>query len=58
LVLWSECLHWCGEVLGERIRSLDKETFSNSNNVPLLTGARGALVDKLRTVKVQVRYDF
>lgn len=47
---------WKLMLVGRNI--FDEQTFSGSSNVPLLGGARQSFVDKPRTVKVQMTYDF
>jgi hypothetical protein len=36
----------------------DKKTFSYANDTPLLDTARQQIVDRPRTVKLQLNYDF
>jgi outer membrane receptor protein involved in Fe transport len=47
---------WKISLVGRNI--FDKETFSYSNDTPLLDGARQQIVDRPRTVKIQLQYDF
>ena len=36
----------------------DKKTFSYVNDIPLLDNARTQIVDRPRTIKLQLEYDF
>lgn len=47
---------WKISLVGRNI--FDKQTFSYINDTPLLDTARQAIVDKPRTFKVQLQYDF
>jgi outer membrane receptor for ferric coprogen and ferric-rhodotorulic acid len=47
---------WKLSLVGRNI--FDKQTFSYVNDTALLDNARQVLVDKPRTLKVQLQYDF
>ena len=47
---------WTVMLVGRNI--FDKQTFSYVNDTPLLENARQQIVDRPRTVKLQLRYDF
>jgi outer membrane receptor protein involved in Fe transport len=47
---------WKVSVIGRNI--FDKDTFSYINDTPLVDNARQAIIDKPRTVRVQLQYDF
>jgi outer membrane receptor protein involved in Fe transport len=47
---------WKAMLVGRNI--FDKKTFSYANDTPLLDNARQQIVDRPRTIKLQLQYDF
>jgi len=56
LTFYKVNVPWKVMLVGRNI--FDETTFSGSSDVPLLVGSRQSLIDKPRTVKVQLTYDF
>ncbi|NJO12572.1 MAG: TonB-dependent receptor [Gammaproteobacteria bacterium] len=56
LALYRNGTPWTLMLMGRNI--FDKKTFSYVNDTPFVSGARQQIVDKPRTFKLQLQYDF
>jgi outer membrane receptor protein involved in Fe transport len=56
LALYRIGMPWTLRVVGRNV--FDKQTFSYVNDIPLLDNARQQIVDRPRTIKLQIEYDF
>jgi outer membrane receptor protein involved in Fe transport len=56
VALYRSGMPWTLRLVGRNI--FDKNTFSYVNDIPLLDNARTQIVDRPRTIKLQLEYDF